>query len=107
MLWRYALLSVLICASLTTLQAAEIRMHVEDSVIGKRLPCRVHLKEIGSEIGTTNHRVSRESAQFFLDWVHEREGKLKLSDPGQREEVMLHHRAGEKFWMNKLESAND
>ncbi len=59
------------------------------------------------EVGSATTRVSRESAQFFLDWVRQREGKLKLDDPGQREEVLLHHRAAEQFWKKKVESAND
>jgi hypothetical protein len=58
------------------------------------------------EIGTTPRRVSKASAQFFLDWVRERANQIKLNDPRQQEEVMQHHRAAENFWQEKLAQAN-
>ena len=58
------------------------------------------------EIGDRPRRISRESAQFFLDWVRERMGRIKLDDPAQREEVFAYHRMTEKFWQEKVGSAN-
>ena len=58
------------------------------------------------EIGDRARLVSRESTQFFLDWVRERMGRIKLDDPAQREEVLLHHRMAEKFWQEKVANAN-
>jgi hypothetical protein len=57
------------------------------------------------EIGSSP-RVSKASAQFFLDWVRERAKQIKLEDPGQKDEVLRHHRAAEKFWEGKVATAN-
>jgi hypothetical protein len=51
-------------------------------------------------------RVSKTSAQFFLDWVHERMARVKTEDPSELEDVLRHHRAAEKFWQAKVTSAN-
>ncbi|MEZ6113783.1 MAG: CehA/McbA family metallohydrolase [Pirellulaceae bacterium] len=51
-------------------------------------------------------RISRASAQFFLDWVTERARRLKLDDPKQHAEVLRYHRAARDFWQAKLEAAN-
>jgi hypothetical protein len=58
------------------------------------------------EIGAEPRRVSRASAQFFLDWVRERMGRVKLTDPAELEEVLAHHRMAEKFWQEKVAAAN-
>jgi hypothetical protein len=58
------------------------------------------------EIGPGVRRVSRVSAQFFLDWVRERMGQIKLDDPAQREEVLGYQRQAEQFWREKLVHAN-
>ena len=58
------------------------------------------------EIGEHQRRISRESAQFFLDWVRERMGRVKLDDLAQREEVLADHRGAEKFWEDKVGKAN-
>jgi hypothetical protein len=58
------------------------------------------------EIGEHQRRISRESARFFLDWVRERIGRIKLDDPAQREEVFAYHRLAEKFWQEKVANAN-
>lgn len=57
------------------------------------------------EIGPAARRVSKASAQFFLDWVRERSGQIKLDDPRQRDEVLQHHRAAERFWQEKIAAA--
>jgi hypothetical protein len=58
------------------------------------------------EIGSSRYRVSKSSAQFFLDWVRERVSHIKLNDPRQQEEVIRQHRAAEKFWEERVAEAN-
>jgi hypothetical protein len=58
------------------------------------------------EIGAVRHRVSKASAQFFLDWVRERAGRVKLEDPAQRQEVLRYHNQAEKYWQELLSKAN-
>jgi hypothetical protein len=58
-----------------------------------------------AEIGY-DRRVSKKAAQFFLDWVQERAGRIKLDDPAQREEVIAYHRQARDFWQKKVEQAN-
>jgi len=50
--------------------------------------------------------ISRKSAQFFLDWVHERMEKLQAATDAQREELLDEWRQAEKFWQEKLTQAN-
>lgn len=57
--------------------------------------------EIGGE-----PRISRQAAQFFLDWVYDRARMIKLSDPEQQEEVFKFHRAARKFWQAAVDNAN-
>ena len=40
------------------------------------------------EVGDAKRRVSKPSARFFLEWVRERAGRVKLDDPEQRREVL-------------------
>ena len=58
------------------------------------------------EVGDTKRRVSRASAQFFLDWVRERMPRVKLTDPAQLEEVLAHQRTAERFWQEQVAKAN-
>jgi hypothetical protein len=58
------------------------------------------------EIGATKHRVSKASARFFLDWVRERIGRVKVDDPARRDEVLEYHRRAEKFWQDLAARAN-
>jgi hypothetical protein len=58
------------------------------------------------EVGATPRRVSRASAQFFLDWVRERIDRVQVDDPAQREEVLAHHRAALRFWEGRVAQAN-
>jgi hypothetical protein len=51
-------------------------------------------------------RISKQSAQFFLDWVYERARRLDLQDPREREAVLTYHRAARDFWKQRVESAN-
>ena len=57
------------------------------------------------QVGEVKRRVSRASAQFFLDWVRERQGRIKLPEGPQRVEVLRHHEAAEKFWREKVAQA--
>jgi hypothetical protein len=57
--------------------------------------------EIGDE-----PRVSKASAQFFLDWVGQRMQRVKLDDPAQREAVLQYHRQAEQFWEKLAARAN-
>ena len=51
-------------------------------------------------------RLSKSSAQFFLDWVRERIDRVKIDDATQAEQVLRHHRDAERFWENKKAQAN-
>jgi len=51
-------------------------------------------------------RISRESAQFFLDWTRERMRNIDLDDAGKRVSVLRYHRAAEQYWAEVLEKAN-
>jgi hypothetical protein len=58
------------------------------------------------EIGAAKRRVSRASAQFFLDWTKERARRVHLDDEEQRREVLRHHDRARKFWEEILAKAN-
>ncbi len=51
-------------------------------------------------------RISKRSAEFFLNWVNERIENLKLDDPQQRRETLRRHEAAREFWKAKVEAAN-
>jgi hypothetical protein len=60
------------------------------------------------EIGDRKHRISKRSAQFFLDWVGERIDRLreaKMSDE-ERREVIAEQEKARHFWQGVLERAN-
>ena len=57
--------------------------------------------EIGYE-----RRISKEAAQFFLDWVMERARRIKLDDARSSKEVLEYHRQARDFWQKKVEEAN-
>jgi hypothetical protein len=58
------------------------------------------------EVGRHKTRVSRASAQFFLDWVRERMARIKHDDPKKLEEVLSAHRPAERFWLDRAKRAN-
>jgi hypothetical protein len=58
------------------------------------------------EIGETRERISKASAEFFLAWTRERMARVKLDDPGQRQEVLAYHVLAEKFWQERVAKAN-
>ncbi len=57
------------------------------------------------EIGE-KQRISKSSAQFFVDWVKERTARVKLDDAEQRGEVLKYHQAALEFWQRIADSAN-
>ncbi len=50
-------------------------------------------------------RISKKSAQFFLDWVYERARQIKIDDPQKRRTVMEFHRKARDFWKDLVERA--
>ena len=60
------------------------------------------------EIGPSKKRISRESVQFFLDWVDERIDRVRknLPDEAQLREVLDHHQQAKKFWKELAGRAN-
>jgi len=51
-------------------------------------------------------RISKQAAQFFLDWVYERARQIKLADPAQRKAVLGHHLKARNFWREMVSKAN-
>jgi len=53
-------------------------------------------------------RISRTSAQFFLDWVSERIERIttNVADAKERESVLLWHVQAREFWTNRVNAAN-
>jgi hypothetical protein len=51
-------------------------------------------------------RVSRKSAEFFLDWVQQRKRGVRVDDPDQRNAVLQHHTAAEDFWRDAVSKGN-
>ena len=51
-------------------------------------------------------RISKEAAQFFLDWVYERARQIKIADPEQQRKVLEYHRKARDFWQNLVSKAN-
>ncbi|MBX3411359.1 MAG: CehA/McbA family metallohydrolase [Pirellulales bacterium] len=58
------------------------------------------------EIGDQQRRISRESVQFFLDWIDERMQRIKLTDEAKRAEVLEYHEQAREFWQELLRQAN-
>ncbi len=60
------------------------------------------------EIGSAKRRISRRSAQFFLDWVDERIQRFsqKLDDAEKLREVLAYHNEARQFWQDLEAKAN-
>lgn len=60
------------------------------------------------EIGDSGPRISRASAQFFVDWIDERMARvpLKLKDERQLDEVLKWHRDAKEWWSRLASRAN-
>jgi hypothetical protein len=50
-------------------------------------------------------RISRTSAQFFLDWATERAGQIKLKDADERRQVSELHEAAIEYWKRVVATA--
>ncbi len=51
-------------------------------------------------------RVSKASAEFFLDWVNQRIASVKVDDPQQQEEVLAGQRQAQQYWQKMVERAS-
>ncbi len=51
-------------------------------------------------------RISRESVQFFLDWIDERAGQAAAADPARRESALRIYERAREYWRGLLEKAN-
>ncbi|MBC8355341.1 MAG: CehA/McbA family metallohydrolase [Planctomycetes bacterium] len=51
-------------------------------------------------------RISKESAQFFYDWVYERARRIKIDDAAHRNEVIKPHREARDFWQDLIDRSN-
>jgi len=51
-------------------------------------------------------RISKRSAQFFVDWVTERARRIQLDDPDERREVLDYYRRARDFWQDLVNKAN-
>lgn len=58
------------------------------------------------EIGPVSRRVSKASAQFFLDWVRERMGQIRFDDPHEQAEVIQYHQQAEQYWRQMVAEAS-
>jgi len=60
------------------------------------------------EAGGVEHRISRKSVQFFLDWVDERIERVKanIKNDAEREQVLIWHIKAREFWAERLNMAN-
>jgi hypothetical protein len=58
------------------------------------------------EFARQPRRISRASAQYFLDWVRERALRVNLDDRAQHQAVVKYHRRAEEFWQDVLARAN-
>jgi len=51
-------------------------------------------------------RISKQSAQLFLDWLYQRARQIQLGNPQQQREVLAYHREARDFWQDLLSRAN-
>jgi hypothetical protein len=51
-------------------------------------------------------RISKQAAQFFLDWVYQRARQIAIDDPKKKEGVLAYHRKARDFWQDLLSRAN-
>jgi hypothetical protein len=60
------------------------------------------------EVGNLEHRISRRSVQFFVDWAGERFEQVRsnIKDEIQRDEVLVWHKKARAFWSERLKYAN-
>jgi len=51
-------------------------------------------------------RISKASAQFFVDWITERARQLKIDDPAARQAALEPQRKARDFWQKLVDTAN-
>ncbi len=51
-------------------------------------------------------RISRRSAQFFLDWIYKRARQVRRQNAPNQQEVLNHYRDARDFWRQLVETAN-
>jgi len=51
-------------------------------------------------------RISKEAAQFFMDWVYERARRVKLDDADQQAEILATHKLARDYWQKLVNEAN-
>jgi hypothetical protein len=51
-------------------------------------------------------RISKRSAQFFLDWVYERARQIEHDNADEKRELLEQHRAARDHWQKLVERAN-
>jgi hypothetical protein len=52
-------------------------------------------------------RISRASAQFFLEWVRQPISQIKLDNANQQKEVLTYHRQAETFWRDRVTNTTE
>ncbi len=58
------------------------------------------------EVADKPKRISRRSAEFFLDWAKQRADQVKLEDAAQQAEVLKYHEQAKQFWQDLVDQAN-
>jgi hypothetical protein len=60
------------------------------------------------DVPGAGNRISRRSAQFFLDWANERIERVKtnVEDESKRRQVLVWHEKARQFWTARLKMAN-
>lgn len=60
------------------------------------------------ESKAVSHRISRKSIEFFLNWIDDRIERVnrEMTDPQQREAVLVWHKQSREFWLEKLEAVD-
>jgi len=58
------------------------------------------------EIGRQKNRISKTSAELFLDWVRDAKKNVKKSPPEKQAAIADYHRRAIRFWQKRLEEAN-
>jgi hypothetical protein len=60
------------------------------------------------DVPGAGNRISRRSAQFFLDWANERIERVKsnVEDESKRRQVLVWHEKAHQFWTARLKMAN-
>ena len=51
-------------------------------------------------------RISRQSARFFMDWVHQRARQVQQANGPKRDEILRLYRQARDYWQNLADHAN-